>query len=207
MRKLVVEAIGTFIFAFTVVTAINNGGDLAPLAIGGVLMVMVYAGGHISGGHFNPAVSLAVVLRGRMGWPEMAQYWVAQLLGALVAGLFGVWMFDNSSSGHYSGKALTMALVAEAIFTFALAYVVLNVATSKDHPNNDFYGLAIGFTVVVGAISVGAISGAYLNPAIAFAGAIDGIGAWGNFWIYIVAPLAGGALAAVAFKELNPDDA
>jgi aquaporin Z len=207
MRKYAVEAIGTFIFAYTVINAVNNGGDLAPLAIGAILMVMVYAGGHISGGHFNPAVSLAAWVRGRLETKDLLPYWVAQIGGALVAGLLGMWMYDNDASGHYSGKNLAMALLVEVVFTFALAWVVLNVATSKDHPDNSFYGLAIGFTVVSGAISVAAVSGAAFNPAIAVGLSVDGASTWANYWIYIVSPLIGGALAGFAFTALNLDDA
>jgi len=88
-----------------------------------------------------------------------------------------------------------------------LAFVVLNVATSKDHPNNSFYGLAIGFTVLAGAVAVGGVSGGAFNPAVAFGASIMGLIAWANIWLYLVGCLAGGAVAGVAFRWLNPDDA
>jgi aquaporin Z len=122
---------------------------LAPLAIGASLMVMIYAGGHISGGHYNPAVTMAVLLRGRIGLGEAVGYWIAQLVAALVVG--AVVTRGVGASLSPAGHALVTAVVAELLFTFALAYVVLNVATSKDHSDNSFYGLAIGFTVVAGA--------------------------------------------------------
>jgi aquaporin Z len=105
-----------------------------------------------------------------------------------------------------SGRAIGAGLVAEFIFTFALAYVVLNVATSKDQPGNSFYGLAIGFTVFTGATVVGRFSGGAFNPAVALGASVMGLFSWSNIWIYLLADFAGGAAAALAFRYLNPDD-
>lgn len=207
IRKYVVEVIGTFFLVFTVVLTVSQNAALAPLAIGASLMVMVFAGGHISGAHFNPAVSLAAFVRGRLAVNDLIGYWVAQFVGAAIASLLGKWYFTNHCGPALSGKHMWQALVIEALFTFALAWVVLNVATSKDHPNNSFYGLAIGFTVLVGAVAGGAISGGAFNPAVGLGISIAKLSAWGNFWLYLVGPLAGGAAAGVAFKALNPDDA
>jgi len=206
LRNYVVEFIGTFFLVFTVINAVARGGDLAPLAIGSVLMVMIYAGGHISGAHYNPAVSLAVFVRGRLGSGDLFAYWGAQLLGGLVAGLVGRWMFDFPVQTTFEGKVLTEAFLVEFLYTFALAWVVLNVATSKDHPGNSFYGLAIGFTVLVGAISVGALSGGAFNPAVAVGSSVGGLFAWANIWVFLIANLVGGAVAGYAFKALNPED-
>jgi aquaporin Z len=152
-RKYVVEFIGTFVLVLTVGTTVLSHAALAPLAIGASLMVMVYAGGHISGGHFNPAVSLAAFLRGRLSSSDLIPYWVAQLAAGLIAALIAKFIINPAAVVPLSltGHGMAAALVAEFLFTFALAYVVLNVATSKDHPDNSFYGLAIGFTVFVGA--------------------------------------------------------
>jgi len=207
MRKLVVELVGTFFLVLTVVTAVGESAALAAIAIGSVLMVMVYAGGHISGGHFNPAVSLAVMVRGRLGVLEMLWYWVAQLIGGAAAALLGIWLVDAPEATTLSGETLWQALVVELLFTFALAFVVLNVSTSKDHPHNSFYGLAVGFTVTAGAVAVGPISGAAFNPAVALGTSISELSTWGSLWVYLVACLVGGAVAGLAFKALNPDDA
>lgn len=207
MRKLVVELVGTFFLVLTVVTAVGASAALAAVAIGSALMVMVYAGGHISGGHFNPAVSLAVMVRGRLGVVEMVQYWVAQLVGGAAAALLGIWLVDAPEATALSGEKLWQALVVELLFTFALAFVVLNVSTSKDHPHNSFYGLAVGFTVTAGAVAVGPISGAAFNPAVALGTSISELSTWGSLWVYLVACLVGGAVAGLAFKALNPDDA
>jgi aquaporin Z len=210
MRKYVTEFIGTFVLVFTVGCAVMSGTDLAPLAIGAALMVMVYAGGHISGGHFNPAVTLGVLLRGgKMPTDDVLPYWVAQLFGGFIAAWLARFVI-NPPFVHTaflgSGHKIVAALLAEFIFTFALVYVMLNVATSKDQPNNHFFGLAIGFTVTVGAFAVGGVSGGAFNPAVAFGAMLMGLINWTNFWIYLIAEVLGGAVAAIAFRYLNPDD-
>ncbi len=207
MRKYAVEFIGTFFLVTTIVCAVNTSGALAPIGIGAVLMTMVYAGGHISGAHYNPAVSVAAFVRGRLPAAELGPYIGAQLAGAAAAGLIaGQFLVETSVNDAYSGKALGVALVAEFLFTFALGWVVLNVATSKDHDGNGFYGLAIGFTVMAGAFAVGGLSGGAFNPAVGLGISVGGMSAWANIWIYFLAPIAGGAAAGFAFKALNPDD-
>jgi aquaporin Z len=207
MTKYAAELIGTFFLMLTVATAAGEGAALAAVAIGTALMVMVYATGHISGGHLNPAVSLAAFVRGRLTVGDLLPYWVAQVVGALLAALVGMWLVDIPQAAALSGSGILKAFVAELLFTFALAFVVLNVATSKDHPNNHFYGLAIGFTVLAGAVAVGPISGAALNPAVAIGMSLSGLAAWASLWVYLVACLLGGALAGAVFRLLNPDDA
>jgi aquaporin Z len=186
-------------------TVIEPGaGALAPLAIGSALMVMVYAGGHISGGHYNPAVSLAVFVRGKSSVPELLSYWVAQIVGAAVAA--GLVLFIKGAPATAGNPDVLKALLVEFLFTFALAYVVLNVATAKNNASNSFYGLAIGFTVMVGAFAVGSVSGGAFNPAVAIGVTIMGLANPVNIWIYLVGNLAGGAVAGLAFKALNPRD-
>jgi aquaporin Z len=207
MNKYIAEFIGTFFLVLTIgcTVVIGGAGVIAPLAIGSALMVMIFAGGHISCGHFNPAVTLGVWLRGRCPAKDVVPYWVSQVIGAVLAAVV-----VNYLKGDAPVKAMTLkvgpALVAEFLFTFALVYVVLNSATSKDTAGNSFYGLAIGFTVMAGAFSVGSISGAAFNPAVAVGISIMGLSAWSNIWIYLVATLLGGAVAAAAFKSLNPTD-
>jgi aquaporin Z len=207
-RKYATELIGTFLFVFAIGTAASLSGALAPLAIGSALMVMVYAGGHISGGHYNPAVTLGALVRGRIGPRDAVAYWVVQLVGAALAGWLVRWVIlpVHDTAKTLSGHAMGAAFVAELLFTFALVYVVLNVATSKDHPNNSFYGLAIGFTVLVGAFAVGGISGGVFNPAVFVGAAITGLFAWSTIWVYFLAQLLAGALAGLTFRALNPAD-
>ena len=205
-RKLIVEFIGMFLFVFTVGTATNKlgAGALAPLAIGSVLMVIVFAGGHISGGHYNPAVSTGVFLRGRLGANDYGAYIATQFAAAVLAGLVA-----RVVGGHEAHAAVVGAgrmLIAEFLFTFALVWVVLNVATAKGTEGNSFYGLAIGFTVVVGAFAVGGISGGVFNPAIAVGGMVTGLLQWSNIWIYFIADFLGGAAAALAFLYVMPGE-
>ena len=197
-RKVTVEFIGTFFLMFTVGTAVATAGSLAPLAIGSVLMVMVFAGGHISGGHYNPAVSTAVLARGRMTAGEYVPYVVAQLAAAVMAALLVRGL--GYGPHHVAAVAGTgKMLVAEFLFTFALCFVVLNVATARGTENNSFYGLAIGFTVAAGAFAVGGISGGSFNPAVALGASVLGLFAWSHIWIYLLAELVAGLVAAAAF--------
>ena len=203
-RKLLVEAIGTFFLVLTIgMVVIEPGaGALAPLAIGSVLMVMVYAGGHISGAHYNPAVSLAVMLRGKATPMEMATYWVAQVLAAVVAALV-VGQLKGAAQIVATIPPTTPSLIAEFVFTFALTYVVLNVATTRGTEGNSYYGLAIGFTVLTGAYAVGGISGGAFNPAVAVALVVMGLVGVESIWIYLVANFLGAASAAMLFKALD----
>lgn len=209
MRRYLTEFIGTFGLVFTVGCTVMGGVPLAPLAIGAALMVFVFAGGHISGAHYNPAVTLGVFLRGKMPQEDVAPYWVAQLAGAFIAAWLAKFtvhpglVHTLSTSGAHQ---IFSAMLAEFVFTFALVYVVLNVATSKDQPNNHFFGLAIGFTVTAGAFAVGAVSGAAFNPAVAFGACLIGLFNWPNIWIYLLAEVIGAAVAAIAFRYLNPGD-
>jgi aquaporin Z len=205
MNKYVAEFIGTFFLVLTIgCTVIGHGaGPFAPLAIGSALMVMIFAGGHISGGHFNPAVTLGVWLRGKCETKDVVPYVIFQVMGAVLAALV-VKFFKGGAAVAPLQPATVAALFAEFLFTFALVYVVLNVATAKGTSGNSFYGLAIGFTVMVGAFSVGSISGGAFNPAVAVGISAMGLSSWANIWIYLVADFAGAAVAAGAFKALNP---
>jgi aquaporin Z len=201
MRKYVTEFIGTF-FLVLVVALTGNA-----LAIGAVLMVMVFAGGHISGGHYNPAVTLAVLIRGKVSSTDAIIYIVAQIIAAAVAALIARWYVGDLSvmTMELDGRILK-AFVSELLGTFALAYVVLNVATSKGTTGNSFYGLAIGFTVFAMASTFGSISGGAFNPAVAIGATIIEAFAFKNIWIYLVACFGGGFLAALLFNYINVED-
>ncbi len=207
MARYVVEFIGTFFLVGTIgCTVIDPGaGPFAPLAIGSALMLMVYAGGHISGAHYNPAVTIAVAVRGRCPWRDVPGYLVAQVLGAIVAG--GVVLFLKENPTVKAAEPhIAQSLLAELLFTFALCYVVLNVATAKATEGNSYFGLAIGFTVMIGAFSVGGISGGAFNPAVAVGITAMGLSKLGNIWIFLVPNFLGGALAAATFQFAHPDD-
>jgi aquaporin Z len=208
MKKYLVEFIGTFFLVFTVgMTVISPGaGTLAPVAIGASLMVMVFAGGHVSGGHYNPAVTLAVWIRGRCDTKDVLPYWIAQIASAFVA----AWLVGKLKM---PGAAQPMALadwkpafIAEFLFTFALCWVVLSVATSKATQGNSFYGAAIGMTVMVGAFAVGGVSGGAFNPAVATGISAMGLSFWSNYWVLIAGEVAGSIAGATAYKFINGSD-
>ena len=220
MNKYIAEFIGTFFLVLTIGCSVigNGAGPFAPLAIGSALMVMIFAGGHISGGHFNPAVTLAVTLRGKCTPKDAVPYFIFQIVGGVVAAFTAKFIMADTvaalaeAAKTAPAKAASLAFnpgpafLAELLFTFALAWVVLNVATSKETGNNSFYGLAIGFTVLAGAFTVGGISGGAFNPAVAIGAALMGLIQWTNIWVHLVADLAGGTLAALAFKALSTAD-
>lgn len=208
------EFIGTFFLVLTIgCTVIGRAasddrgaaGVIPPLAIGAALMVMIFAGGHVSGGHYNPAVTLGVWMRGRCSASDVVPYWVSQLVGALAAAFTATFLV-GAPTGAAMVPSVAPAFVAEFLFTFALVYVVLNVATAKGTSGNPFFGLAIGMTVMAGAFAVGGVSGGAFNPAVAVGAGMMGLVSIGSIWVHIVAALLGGAVAALAFKAINPED-
>jgi aquaporin Z len=207
-RKYTTEFIGAFFLTFAVAMAALTGSVFVPLAAGATLMVMIYAGGHISGGHYNPAVTMAALVRRRIGISDAVAYWIVQAAGAIAAGALARAVVNPATvkTLTLAGHTEAAAAVVEVLITFALCYVVLNVATSKDQKNNGFFGLAIGFTVAAGAFAVGGISGGVFNPAVALGGATAGLFAWSTIWVYVLVELAAGIVAGLAFLALNPDD-
>jgi aquaporin Z len=204
MKKYLVEFIGTFFLVLTVGLSVRAGAPLAPLAIGAALMVMVYAGGHISGGHYNPAVTLGVWLRGKCDARDINLYWLAQLNAAIVAAWIVVYVTGKPAAPALHGTI--PSLIVEFLVTFALVWVVLNTATAKGTAGNSFYGLAIGFTVFMGAVSVGGISGGAFNPAVGSGVYLMGLESAKQLGIYVVADLLGGAAAALTYKYVNGTD-
>ena len=206
MNKYLTEFIGTFFLVLTIGCTVltREPGMIPPLAIGAALMVMVFAGGHISGAHYNPAVTLAIFIRGKIAMADVVPYMAAQVIGAVTASL---------AVGFLAGSGTPMeivnvpaALLAEFLFTFALCWVVLNVATSRDTAGNSYYGLAIGMTVLAGAFAAGRISGGAFNPAVAIGAGMMKLIAFPSLWIHLLAEFAAAAAAAVTFKALNPTD-
>jgi len=204
-RKLLVEAIGTFFLVLTVGLVVLGGGAgaLAPVAIGFVLMAMVYAGGHISGAHYNPAVTVAVRLRRLATNAELGGYWVAQLVAAVVAALVVRALLPDGVEVVASDPETLDVVLAEFIFTFGLAWVVLNVATAPGTKGNSFFGIAIGLTVTAGAYAVGPVSGAVFNPAVALGASLLGILDADVAMVMVVTQLVAGASAALLFDALD----
>jgi aquaporin Z len=198
--KLLTELVGTFAF-LSVIALSKPIGPLAPVAIGSALMVVVYMGGHVSGGHYNPAVSFGLWLRRKIDVVTLLSYWVVQLIGAALAFIFGYMV-----SGHTPGIApaptatIIQALAVETVFTGLLVLTVLNVAATRATTGNSYFGLAIGFSIVIGAFAGGPISWGAFNPAVGFGATLGAAlfagGNFDHFWIYVVGPLLGGAIAA-----------
>ncbi len=208
MKKYLVEFIGTFFLVLAIGMAVidpGGAGNLAPIAIGATLMVMVFAGGHASGAHYNPAVTLAVWLRGRCAASDVPGYLIAQILAAVAAAKLAL-LFKGCPVITPGNPNVGHALIAEFVGTFALVYVVLNVATAKATANNSFYGIAIGSTVVAMAFALGGISGGAFNPAVAVGITVMGLAKTSNLWIYLVGNFAAAIVAALTFKFINPDD-
>jgi aquaporin Z len=209
MKSYLTEFVGTFFLVLTIGLTVVAGSPLAPLAIGAALMVMVYMGGHVSGAHYNPAVSMAVMLLGRIKPGEFAAYVVAQVLGALTAS-FAVHGITGQTFAPAPGPGIgaLAALLVELLFTFALALVVLNAAASVQTKGNSFYGLAIGFTIMAAAAAGGPVSGGAFNPAVGIGPtliqAVLRGGTVAHLWLYIVGPAAGAALAAGMFRVQEP---
>ena len=207
MTKYVMELIGTFFLVLTIGMSVIAGGSgvIPPLAIGSILMVMIFAGGHISGGHYNPAVTLGVWVRGRTETKDVLPYMIFQTAGAAIAAVV-VKYLDPTAVVHPHVLAVFPELLAEFLFTFALVFVVINTATAKGTSGNSFYGLAIGFTVLAGAFAMGSVTVGAFNPAVAVGVSVMGMVAWSKLWVFVVANFMGGAAAALTFKFLCPSD-
>lgn len=205
MRKLLMEFIGTMFLVLAIAFTGN------PLAIGIMLMVMIYMGGHVSGAHYNPAVSIAIWMRGKMEAKELPGYIAAQIAGAFTASFIYYLIADTTfAPAPGAGVVLWKSIFVETLFTFALVSVILNVATTKKLEGNYIYGLAIGLTVTASAFAVGSISGGAFNPAVGTGpilfNAIVAGGTISNLVIYMIGPLMGAVLAALVFKYLNADE-
>ena len=207
MNKYIAEFIGTFFLVLTVGCTVVGAipGVIAPLAIGAALMVMVYAGGHISGGHYNPAVTLGVLIRGKVKPADALPYIVFQLLAAVAAAATVKFLRAGVDITPMVPR-IGPALLAEFLFTFALVYVVLNSATAEGTSGNSFYGLAIGMTVMTGAFAVGDISGGAFNPAVAVGISFLGLASWNSIWIYLLANFGAAVVAALVFNLINPPE-
>lgn len=220
--KYVYEFIGTFFLVTVVGMVIIEPGaaalGFAPLAIGTVLAVMIFAGGHVSGGHYNPAVSLAVFIRGdkqAFTFGNMIAYWIVQLIAGFIAAMLVLYLKGTVATANAAtmvvptvnvAGVMIPALIAEFLGTFALTYTVLNVATAKGTSGNSFYGWAIGMAVLAGAYAFGTITGGAFNPAVALGITQMGVTPWASIWIYWVPQLLAGIVAAFVFRAAHPGE-
>ena len=209
LRKYFVEFIGTFFLVFTVCFTAFAPIPLPSykIAIGFVFMVMVYAGGFVSGGHYNPAVSLAAAIRGALPWSQLAQYWLVQFLGGATAAAVVMYFVILPKGDPSCPFGIAALILGEFLFTYALCYVVLMTATSKATEGNSYYGLAIGSTVIVGAIVVGGVLcfGAF-NPAVALGLAMLKLACIPAALVTVATNLVAGACAALTYKLAVKED-
>jgi aquaporin Z len=204
-----VEAIGTFFLVFTVGVAVLSASPFALLGLGAVLVVMVHAGGQLAGGHYNPAVTLAMLMRRRVAPRDAIAHWIVQVGAGLLAAAVVREIADSaqvatSAAMTLAGRALVMAFVLELLFTFALCYAVLDVATSKRHSNNSYYGTALGFALLAGAFAVAAISGGAFEQEASLDAAATDMFAWPILPVYLIAQIFGGLAAGVTLLALDP---
>lgn len=205
MKKYCGELLGTFFFVLSIGLAVKFGWALTALAIWTTLAVLVYAGGHISGAHFNPAVTLWLATSGKLSWGEVLPYRISQLVWASLGALLVTWIVGGSLTAATLDPSTMKVLVVELLFTFALVWVVHNVAATKCNEWNSFYGFAIGMIVFVGAVSVWWISGGGFNPAVVIGSTFDGLFTWGTIWPHLVGELLWALLAGIAYKSLACD--
>ena len=201
-NKLIAEFIGTFFLALTVCTAAVHGsaGEYVPFAIAATLMVMIYGLGHVSGAHLNPAVTVGIWLRGACEKDEVAPYIAAQVIAGAAAALASANLLIADPSVTALELDMTQTIGAEFLYTFALVFVILNVATSEATAGNGYYGAAIAFVVLAGALTVGGISGGSFNPAVTGALFISGAIETADLWMHLVPQFVAGVVAAQAFK-------
>eukprot|EP00811_Abedinium_folium_P026624 NODE_3944_length_1958_cov_4.211360.p1 GENE.NODE_3944_length_1958_cov_4.211360~~NODE_3944_length_1958_cov_4.211360.p1 ORF type:complete len:490 (+),score=145.65 NODE_3944_length_1958_cov_4.211360:183-1652(+) len=221
-QKMLTEFIGTGFLAFSI--ALSPLSNCPPLSIGCTLMAMVYMGGPVSGGHFNPAVTLGVLVRGHIKFNDACFYVLAQLSGALVFGFVAgkVILRNADQYAHLpligypavpKGSTWLEASIAEFVITFALVHTVLHVATHSKHHGNSYFGLAIGWTVLSGAVAVGSVSGGAFNPAVSMLTLLFNHGSTGygdsmfeSMFVYWIAPPLGGLVAGGLFELINPEE-
>ena len=201
-NKLIAEFIGTFFLALTICTAAVHGsaGEYAPFAIASTLMVMIYGLGHVSGAHFNPAVTVGIWLRGACEKDEVAPYIAVQVIAGAAAALVSTNLLITDPSVTALELDMTQTIGAEFLYTFALVFVILNVATSEATAGNGYYGAAIAFVVLAGALTVGGISGGSFNPAVTGALFTSGAIETADLWMHLVPQFVAGVVAAQAFK-------
>lgn len=216
LSRYVSELTGTFFLVLTAGCNVLGMSTAGAISVGGMLMCMIYSLGSVSGAHFNPAVTLAIYLSGRslISLRDVAGYMVSQLTGGTLAGLLCEGIFRTPFTLHFGKKFVnshSKVMAVEVMYTMALCYVVLNVATTASQKGNQYFGMAIGFTVLSAAIAIGVISNCCLNPAVALgsfiASTIDSETVkLSHYYVYFVMPLIGSIFGALAFYMVRRRD-
>lgn len=168
----------------------------------------IYAGGHISGAHYNPAVTLAFWLRGKFDGKDFPGYLFAQFSASIVASIIGLFLLEDNApieASAFSNEEVISAIVSEFLGTFVLVFVILSVATSKTTTGNQYYGLAIGLTVVGISYVFGGVSGGAFNPAVAIGFMVIKMMAWSNIWVFFIACFGSSVFAALIYNYIDPE--
>ncbi len=212
MRKYINEFIGTFFLVLSIVMVCYNGtpSGFAPLAIGLGLIAMIYAGGHISSAHYNPAVTIAFFMQKKISLNDGVAYMAAQIIGAVFAAFTAMTLLggvaESTDPRPFQFQSPVPPLLAEFLGTFAMVYVILNVAISKSNSGKSFYGLAIGFIVIGNAFVFSPVSGGAFNPAVAIGLCSIKAFDWTNLWVYMAGSILGGAVASIIYSFVNVEE-
>jgi aquaporin Z len=211
LRRAAAEFVGTFALVFIGAGSLAYARTLTDvgLAHGLVIAVMVSAVGHISGGHFNPAVTFGFVVTRRISFRLALTYWVTQLLAAIAAAAMLKWLLPSGAITSIKNGAPVLgtdivagkAVVIEAVLTFFLVWVIFASVVDPRGTFKQIAGLAIGLTITFDILFAGAMTGAAMNPARAFGPQLIG-GQWADWWVWYLGPLAGAAVAAVSYEIL-----
>jgi aquaporin Z len=211
-RKLLTEFIGTFFLMLTIAMVVKSGKatGFEPIAIGGMIMALIYAGGPVSGAHYNPAMSIAAFIRGIMTINEMVAYIGAQIVAAIFAAVTSSALLQGIATENANLPLekidIIPALLAEFFGTFVMVFVILNVATSKRSEGNSYFGLAIAMVVIGIIYAFGPVSGGIFNPAVMVGACVANILEPATSWIYLVGEILGAVIAAIVFRFLNSED-
>jgi aquaporin Z len=212
MRKYINEFIGTFFLVLTMVMVCYNGTPtgFAPLAIGIAMAAMIHAGAHISGAHYNPAVTIAFFMQKKISLNDGVAYMAAQIIGAVFAAFTAMTLLggvaESTDPRPFQFQSPVPPLLAEFIGTFVMVYVILNVAMNKSEHSKSFYGLSVGFIVIANTFVFSPVSGGGFNPAVAIG--LSSIKAfdWANLWVYCAGSILGGAVASIIFSFVTTEE-
>lgn len=203
-RKPLIEFVGTMLLVVVIALSVEHAGEMAPLAIGLGLTGLIYMGRWLSGAQYNPVVTLAVLIGGKMSVADFLPYVLSQLAGALCGSALA-YAITGKVLAPVPAAGLGPALLVEVLMTFMMVLVILNVATARRTEGNQFYGVAIGLTVTAAIYAGGKVSGSVMNPAVAIGPIVmDALAgearSFPTGWLYIVGPVVGSLLAAGVFR-------
>lgn len=211
MKKYLIEFIGAFFLLLTVILVGNNPALalMSPFAIGGIYLAFIYAASSTPGGYFNPAVTVALLIRRKLDPGEALYYIMVQLIASVLAAAIGVYLHDCSGGMDIAARVNEQpicTILGEFLGMFALVYVLLSVTSHAPVSGNSYYGLAIGFTLMAMSYAMNRVSGGIFNPAIVFGGAVAGMFGWDDLLVYLIGQILGAAAAATAIQLIQDNE-